>query len=78
MKQAYTNVLAGILRLAHLKIPSDLKLSEIDALVRGPVWSSMNDYPQATGHGIGAYGAVQERKQEIIVKVLVEISFIFI
>ncbi|KAM7362827.1 xaa-Pro aminopeptidase 2 [Cochliomyia hominivorax] len=60
MKQAYTNVLAGILRLAHLKIPSDLKLSEIDALVRGPVWSSMNDYPQATGHGIGAYGAVQE------------------
>ena len=62
MKQAYTNVLAGILRLAHLKIPADLKLSEIDALVRGPLWTSMSDFPQATGHGIGAYGAVQERE----------------
>ncbi|KAH8375879.1 xaa-Pro aminopeptidase 1 [Drosophila serrata] len=60
MKKAYTNVLAGILHLAQLKFPSDLKPSEVDALVRSMVWKDMTDYPQATGHGIGAYGAVEE------------------
>lgn len=62
MKQSYTMVLAGILRLAHLKFPSNLRLSEVDALVRSPIWESMSDYPQATGHGIGSYNAVEERK----------------
>ncbi|KAL9900653.1 xaa-Pro aminopeptidase 2 isoform 1-T2 [Glossina fuscipes fuscipes] len=60
MKQSYTMVLAGILRLAHLKFPSNLRLSEVDALVRSPIWESMSDYPQATGHGIGSYNAVEE------------------
>ncbi|KAH8278826.1 hypothetical protein KR018_010057 [Drosophila ironensis] len=60
MKKAYTNVLAGILHLAQLKFPSDLKPSEVDALVRSMVWQDMTDYPQATGHGIGTYGSVEE------------------
>ncbi|EDV42231.1 uncharacterized protein Dana_GF17113, isoform B [Drosophila ananassae] len=60
MKKAYTSVLAGILHLAQLKFPSDLKPSEVDALVRSMVWQDMTDYPQATGHGIGAYGSVEE------------------
>ncbi|XP_017145268.1 xaa-Pro aminopeptidase 2 [Drosophila miranda] len=60
MKKAYTNVLAGILHLAQLKFPADLKPSEVDALVRSMVWKDMTDYPQATGHGIGAYGSVEE------------------
>ncbi|SPP87809.1 xaa-Pro aminopeptidase 2 [Drosophila guanche] len=60
MKKAYTSVLAGILHLAQLKFPADLKPSEVDALVRSMVWKDMTDYPQATGHGIGAYGAVEE------------------
>ncbi|XP_037953198.1 xaa-Pro aminopeptidase 2-like [Teleopsis dalmanni] len=60
MKRAYTNVLAGILRLSQLKFPSNIKYAEVDTLVRSPVWDSMIDYPQATGHGIGAYGAVEE------------------
>ncbi|XP_058987893.1 xaa-Pro aminopeptidase 2-like [Musca domestica] len=60
MKQTYTMVLAGILRLSHLKFPSDLKVSKLDALVRSPLWTTMSDYPGATGHGIGVYGAVRE------------------
>lgn len=27
---------------------------------RGAVWGSLNDYPQSTGHGIGAYLSVRE------------------
>lgn len=60
-----------ILHLAQLKFPSDLKPSEVDALVRSMVWQDMTDYPQATGHGIGAYGSVEERKwrQFIFIKI---------
>ncbi|XP_030369919.1 xaa-Pro aminopeptidase 2 [Scaptodrosophila lebanonensis] len=60
MKKAYTSVLAGILHLAELKFPADIKPSEVDALVRSMVWKHMTDFPQATGHGIGSYGAVEE------------------
>ncbi|XP_017041184.1 xaa-Pro aminopeptidase 2 [Drosophila ficusphila] len=60
MKKAYTNVLAGILHLTQLKFPSDLKPSEVDALVRSMVWKDMTDFPQATGHGIGSFSSVEE------------------
>ncbi|XP_016961280.1 xaa-Pro aminopeptidase 2 [Drosophila biarmipes] len=60
MKKAYTNVLAGILHMAHLTIPSDLKPSKVDAVVRTKLWSDMTDYPQATGHGIGSFSSVEE------------------
>lgn len=59
-KTAYTNVLAGIIRLSNLKFPADLQPSEIDALSRSPVWDTMSDYPHATGHGIGSYSSVRE------------------
>lgn len=61
MKQHYTNVLAGLLRLSHLRFPINVKPSDVDALVRSDVWEAMEDYPKATGHGIGSYGAVKER-----------------
>ncbi|XP_055375042.1 xaa-Pro aminopeptidase 2 isoform X2 [Condylostylus longicornis] len=59
-KKTYTSVLLGIIRIANLKFPSNLRPGEIDTLARSPVWSSMNDYPHATGHGIGSYSAVKE------------------
>lgn len=58
--QAYTNVLIGMIRLSMLTFPENLKPAELDALARGPVWGSMNDYPHGTGHGIGSYSAVRE------------------
>lgn len=57
---AYTNVLIGMIRLSMLTFPENLKPAELDALARGPVWGSMNDYPHGTGHGIGSYSAVRE------------------
>ncbi|XP_053672151.1 uncharacterized protein LOC128722505 [Anopheles nili] len=58
--RAYTNVLLGMIRLSMLTFPENLKPSDLDALARGPIWNSMNDYPHGTGHGIGAYSAVRE------------------
>ncbi|XP_050327014.1 xaa-Pro aminopeptidase 2 [Bactrocera neohumeralis] len=60
MKRAYTNVLAGMLVLAKLRFPSNLRASGVDVLVRRLEWENMVDYPQTTGSGIGAYGAVKE------------------
>lgn len=76
MRQAYTNVLAGILRLSHLKFPADLRPSELDALVRSPVWDTMNDYPESTGHGIGCYSAVEERKYNSLPFLIFEFIYI--
>ncbi|XP_053657769.1 xaa-Pro aminopeptidase 1 [Anopheles marshallii] len=58
--RAYTNVLIGMIRLSMLTFPENLKPAELDALARGPVWGSMNDYPHGTGHGIGSYSSVRE------------------
>ncbi|XP_053947051.1 xaa-Pro aminopeptidase 2 [Anastrepha ludens] len=60
MKHAYTNVLAGMLELSKLRFPSNLRASGVDVLVRRLEWEDMIDYPQTTGSGIGAYGAVRE------------------
>ncbi|XP_067618763.1 xaa-Pro aminopeptidase 2 isoform X2 [Eurosta solidaginis] len=60
MKRAYTNVLAGMLELAKLRFPSNLRASGVDVLVRRLEWEDMVDFPQTTGSGIGAYGAVNE------------------
>ncbi|KAL7726902.1 hypothetical protein ACLKA6_019122 [Drosophila palustris] len=60
MKRAYTAVLAGILHISNLIFPASVKPSGVDSVVRAKVWHEMTDYPQETGHGIGAYGSVQE------------------
>lgn len=65
MKRAYTAVLAGILHISDLIFPASVKPSGLDSVVRAKVWHEMTDYPQATGHGIGAYGSVEERKCEM-------------
>ncbi|XP_034485261.1 probable Xaa-Pro aminopeptidase P [Drosophila innubila] len=60
MKRAYTAVLAGILHISNLIFPASVKPSGVDSVVRAKVWHEMTDYPQETGHGIGAYGSVEE------------------
>lgn len=61
-KDAYTNVLRGIIQLSMLVFPENLRPSEVDALARGPVWGTHTDYPQSTGSGIGSFLSVQECK----------------
>ncbi|ALC46164.1 CG6225, partial [Drosophila busckii] len=60
MKRAYTAVLAGILHISDLRFPASVKPAGVDSVVRAKVWHELSDYPQATGHGIGAYGSVEE------------------
>lgn len=59
-KKAYTNVLAGLIRLSMLVFPDNLQPSEIDTLIRGPLWSARHDYEHLSGHGIGSYLSVEE------------------
>ncbi|KAL7023026.1 hypothetical protein ACKWTF_012476 [Chironomus riparius] len=59
-KRAYTNVLMGMIRLSMLAFPEDLKPSEIDALIREPLWTAKQDYPHLSGYGIGSYLSVEE------------------
>lgn len=61
-RQAYTNVLRGILSISTLVFPENLKPAQIDSLVRNPVWGAMDDYAHSTGHGIGAFLSVRECK----------------
>lgn len=59
-KKAYTKVLQGLIRLSMLVFPDNIKPSEIDTLLRGPLWSSRQDYQQISGTGIGSYLSVEE------------------
>lgn len=59
-KKAYTNVLTGLIRLSMLVFPDNIQPAEIDALIRGPIWQSRQDYQQITGGGIGSFLNVQE------------------
>lgn len=59
-KDAYTNVLRGIIQLSMLVFPENLRPSEVDALSRGPVWGTHADYPHATGSGIGSFLSIKE------------------
>jgi Xaa-Pro aminopeptidase len=61
-KRAYTKVLQGLIRLSMLVFPDNMKPSEIDALLRGPLWSSRQDYQYLSGNGIGSYLSVEECK----------------
>lgn len=75
MKRAYTAVLAGILHISNLIFPASVSPSGVDSVVRAKVWHEMTDYPQATGHGIGAYGSVEERKCRLHPPLLLPTNF---
>lgn len=60
MKKAYTEILTGLIRLSMLVFPDNLKPSEVDTLIRGPLWSARHDYQHLSGHGIGSYLSVEE------------------
>ncbi len=53
MKQLYTRVLQGNLRLAHAKFPHGVVGPNLDALCREPMWAVGLDYRCGTGHGVG-------------------------
>ncbi|XP_070510805.1 xaa-Pro aminopeptidase 1 isoform X1 [Cardiocondyla obscurior] len=59
-RKAYTRVLIGSIELSSLIFPSDITVSQLDAIARRPLWSTGYDYMHGTGHGIGHFSSVHE------------------
>lgn len=61
-KRRYTKVLTSILQVSKLNFPDHLSTAGVDTLARSNVWNAKSDYPHSTGHSIGSFLSVQERK----------------
>lgn len=61
-KEMYTRVLNGNLNLERLKIPNNMKHTQIsvDVVARQPLWEVGLDYNHGTGHGVGHFLNVHE------------------
>lgn len=53
MKNNFTNVLRGMIRLSMAKFMYGCRGMNLDILSRGPLWNEGIDYKHGTGHGIG-------------------------
>lgn len=53
-RRAYTTVLRSLAALSSLQSPSTLPAAHADPVARAPLWAAAQDYPSATGHGVGA------------------------
>lgn len=65
MKEHYTAVLTGMLRLAQAKFLYGCTGRNLDILARGPLWDMDMDYKCGTGHGIGYMLNVHEGPHSI-------------
>ena len=65
LREAYTRVLAGMLRLASQRFPAGTTGGALDALARQFLWQHGQDYAHGTGHGVGACLSVHEGPQVI-------------
>lgn len=60
MKDRFTRVLKGHIRLASQVFPRGTAGQELDCIARQPLWQIGLDYDHGTGHGVGAYLCVHE------------------
>ena len=65
MKQRYTAVLRGNLRLGGAKFRYGVTGENLDILARQPLWEMGLDYGHGTGHGVGYLLNVHEGPQSI-------------
>ncbi len=65
MKQLYTAVLRGHIRLASAVFKKGITGVNLDVLARGPLWELGYDYNHGTGHGVGYLLNVHEGPQGI-------------
>ena len=64
-RRVYTLVLKGHIRLQMLKFPDGACGSQLDAVVRSPLWEVGLNFLHGTGHGVGAYLNVHEGPHQI-------------
>lgn len=60
MRENFTRVLQGHIRLARLRFPEGLKGENIDVLTHQALWNEDLDFGHGTGHGVGCYLSVHE------------------
>jgi len=65
VRDRYTRVLKGHIRLATQTFPQGTIGSQLDTLARQYLWEAGVDYAHGTGHGVGSFLAVHEGPQRI-------------
>ncbi|HLV06574.1 MAG TPA: aminopeptidase P family protein [Croceibacterium sp.] len=65
VRDRYTRVLKGHIRLAMQTFPAGTTGSQLDSLARQFLWEAGLDYAHGTGHGVGSFLAVHEGPQRI-------------
>jgi Xaa-Pro aminopeptidase len=65
MRERYTLVLKGMIRISMLRYPPGTRGSDIDAFARAALWQHGLDFAHGTGHGVGSYLSVHEGPQRI-------------
>ncbi len=65
VKDRFTRVLRGHIRLALQSFPKGTLGSQLDTLARQYLWEAGVDYAHGTGHGVGSFLSVHEGPQRI-------------
>ena len=65
MRERYTLVLKGMIRISMLRFPPSTRGADIDAVARTALWEHGLDFAHGTGHGVGSYLSVHEGPQRI-------------
>lgn len=60
MKDRFTRVLKGMIRLSMIRFPKGTTGSQLDVLARASLWSAGLDFDHGTGHGVGSFLSVHE------------------
>ncbi|MFT9399618.1 aminopeptidase P family protein [Acetobacter sp.] len=60
LKETFTRVLKGNLRLGRARFPKGTTGSALDTLARFDLWQAGQDYDHGTGHGVGSFLSVHE------------------
>ncbi len=60
MRERYTQVLQGHIKLAASRFPEGTRGIQLDTLARWPLWQAGTDYDHGTGHGVGHFLSVHE------------------
>ncbi|WP_237155370.1 aminopeptidase P family protein [Oryzibacter oryziterrae] len=60
MKDRFTRVLKGHIRLSLARFPKGTTGAHLDILARQPLWEAGLDFDHGTGHGVGVYLSVHE------------------
>lgn len=62
-KRDFTLVLKSMITMSRAHFPRGIKMPQLDAIARAPLWQAHLDYGHGTGHGVGYFMNVHEGPQ---------------